>query len=604
MALLLSVSQFDSPLKAKNKSLGLSVRSLSFLMIAFVALSVMITASPAEARKRRGGGGYSPPYAAMVMDAKTGRILHAVNEDSLRHPASVTKVMTIYMLLEQIERGKFSLSTPLRVSSNAASQAPSKIGFDVGDTLTAEDAIKALVTKSANDVAVTVAENIAGSEENFAEQMTRKARSLGMSRTTFRNASGLPDAEQVTTARDLVTLGRAIQDHFPQYYHYFGTRVFNFAGSSYRNHNKLLGRVEGVDGIKTGYTRMSGFNLLTSARSDDRHVIGVVLGGKSGSARDRVMASLIEAQLPRAFAGSKTIAPVVARAGNERARPAVISATAPRNSDSAMDATNTMASSSTPSSLQSASIARLEPKSEVKQQEARQQEAKPQPTVAAANSIVALPVARSQSVADARSSAPQPPLDVKLESRSNSIQPRSATAQRNLNTTTAENGATPAPFRWVTGPQAVIKTAALSGPLPPLPTGQAPQTHSARIALAHSSNAETTASISPQPVIADTKKAKLENTTPDKQVRSPSRSNWLIQLGATDEENKALDIINRAKSQSQRALSQAQGFTEKVQKDGAILYRARFSGFNEPDEANAACKQLKRSGFSCFATRG
>jgi D-alanyl-D-alanine carboxypeptidase len=224
----------------------------------------------------------------MVVDGKTGRILFAENEDETRYPASITKVMTLYLLFEQLERGRYRIDSPLQVSAWAARQAPSKLGLRAGQTIEVEDAIKALVTKSANDVAVTVAENIAGSEEAFAEMMTRKARQLGMTRTIYRNASGLPDARQVTTARDLIILGRAIQDRFPRYYAYFGAYSFVYRGAVHRNHNKLLGRVEGVDGIKTGYTRMSGFNLLTSAkRNDGRHLIAVALGGRSRRRRDR-----------------------------------------------------------------------------------------------------------------------------------------------------------------------------------------------------------------------------------------------------------------------------------------------------------------------------
>jgi D-alanyl-D-alanine carboxypeptidase len=242
----------------------------------------------------------------MVIDAKTGRMLHGVNENALRHPASITKVMTLYMLFEQMERGRFRMDSPLRVSSYAASRPPSKIGVDAGETIEVEDAIKALITKSANDVAVVVAENIAGDEDTFAEQMTRRARSLGMTRTVFQNASGLPDAEQVTTARDLTILARAIQERFPRQYQMFQTRNFAYAGRNYRNHNKLLGRVEGVDGIKTGYTRMSGFNLMTSAKADGRHIVSIVLGGRSGRVRDNIMAGLVVAHLPRASSGPRT----------------------------------------------------------------------------------------------------------------------------------------------------------------------------------------------------------------------------------------------------------------------------------------------------------
>lgn len=298
-----------------------------------VAASVVVAiSSPAEAarRKRGGGGGYNPPYADMVVDVKTGRVLHATNEDALRHPASVTKVMTLYMLFEQLERGKISLDTELQVSANASRQAPSKLGLRPGSTIAVEDAIKALVTKSANDVAVVVAENLGGTEEDFAEMMTRKARSLGMNRTVYRNASGLPDPEQVTTARDLTVLARAIQDRFPRYYRYFQTRVFEYAGAAHRNHNKLLGRVEGVDGIKTGYTRMSGFNLMTNAKSENQHIVAVVLGGRSGASRDQIMASLVRSNLPRAFAGARQT-PTMAEGAAPAApvRPTVVADAAP-----------------------------------------------------------------------------------------------------------------------------------------------------------------------------------------------------------------------------------------------------------------------------------
>lgn len=253
---------------------------------------------------RSSGGGYSPPFAAIVVDAHSGRTMYAVDETAPRHPASVTKVMTLYMVFEQLERGTISLDTEFRVSSRAAGMAPSKIGFRPGETIAVEDAIKALVTKSANDVASAIAENLAGSEEEFAERMTRKARQLGMSGTVYRNASGLPDREQITTARDLAILGRAIQDRFPRYYRFFQTRMFHYAGRAIGNHNRLLGKVEGVDGIKTGFTNASGFNLLTSAKLNGRHVIGVVLGGRSAASRDATMANLIRTNLAKASTGT------------------------------------------------------------------------------------------------------------------------------------------------------------------------------------------------------------------------------------------------------------------------------------------------------------
>lgn len=297
--------------------------------VAATALLVGLT-SPADARRgaARSGGGYSPPYAAMVVDVKTGRTLHAVNEDSLRHPASITKVMTLYMLFEQLERGRVQLDTPLTVSANAAAQAPSKLGLRPGSTISVEDAILSLVTKSANDVACAIGENIAGSEPKFADMMTRKAQALGMSRTHYANASGLPDADQITTARDLTILARAIQDRFPRYFRYFQTRSFAFRGRTIGNHNRLLGRIEGVDGIKTGYTRDSGFNLMTSAKYEDRQIVAIVLGGKSGGSRDAIMADLVRNALPRAYAGTRQTGAVVEVA--ERGRPAVIAEPAAR----------------------------------------------------------------------------------------------------------------------------------------------------------------------------------------------------------------------------------------------------------------------------------
>ncbi len=232
--------------------------------------------------------------AAIVVDGNSGRTLFAANENQPRHPASVTKVMTLYLLFEQLEKGHLRLDSPLMISQHAAAQAPSKLGLQPGETIEVEHAIKAVVTKSANDIAVAIAENIGGDEDSFARMMTSKAHALGMHSTHFANASGLPNSEQITTAHDLAVLGRAIQDRFPHYYRYFSTHTFAYRGAVMQNHNHLLGRVEGMDGIKTGYTAASGFNLLTSVRRGGHHIVAVVLGGASAGARDRYMASLIE----------------------------------------------------------------------------------------------------------------------------------------------------------------------------------------------------------------------------------------------------------------------------------------------------------------------
>jgi D-alanyl-D-alanine carboxypeptidase len=277
----------------------------------------------ADARRRhkRVKSSYHPPYSALIIDANSGKVLHAASPDSQRHPASLTKIMTLYLLFEQIEAGKLKMDTDLRVSSHASVQAPSKLGLRPGQTIEVEDAIKAIVTKSANDVAVVVAEAIGGSEDAFAKMMTRKARALGMAHPTYVNASGLPDDEQITTARDQARLGRAIQERFPRLYPYFSTRAFVFRGRSIRNHNRLLGRVEGVDGIKTGYIRASGFNLVTSLHRDGRYLIGVVLGGKTGRARDARMRQLLEGNIKEASV--RRTAPQIAEA-NVRAEPVAV----------------------------------------------------------------------------------------------------------------------------------------------------------------------------------------------------------------------------------------------------------------------------------------
>ena len=275
--------------------------------VAFVAAGALSVGSVSQARA-------DSKYASIVIDTKTGKVLQATDADGLRYPASLTKIMTLYVLFEQLEAGKVSLDTQMKVSKHASLQAPSKLGLKPGQTIKVRDAIRALVTKSANDVAVVVAEHVGGTESNFAAIMTKKARALGMSRTTYRNASGLPNPEQRTTARDQALLGRAIQEHFPSHYKFFATRSFSYKGRSYANHNRLLGRVRGVDGIKTGYTRASGFNLVSSVKRGPRHIVAVVMGGKTGRSRDAQMAALIKKHVGRASAGKRT-APLIARAG-------------------------------------------------------------------------------------------------------------------------------------------------------------------------------------------------------------------------------------------------------------------------------------------------
>ncbi|WP_305983665.1 D-alanyl-D-alanine carboxypeptidase family protein [Roseibium sp. MMSF_3544] len=245
--------------------------------------------------------GYAPAtaeergFSALVLDASTGQELYAVNADAARFPASLTKMMTLYLLFEAVADGRYSLSSPLTVSVNAASQPPAKLGLKEGSTITVRQAAQALSVRSANDVGVAVAENLAGSEEAFARQMTQQARALGLSRTRFVNATGLPDPAQVTTARDMAKLGLALKRRFPQYASYYRAKSFNYNGRTFKATNNLLGKVPGVDGLKTGYIRMSGYNLVATARRGGKQLIVVVIGGKSETARDTEVARLIEA---------------------------------------------------------------------------------------------------------------------------------------------------------------------------------------------------------------------------------------------------------------------------------------------------------------------
>ena len=509
-------------------------RALALVGVTAVSL-VAAMASPAEAARRKagsGGGGYNPPSASIVVDAKTGKVLASENPDEIRHPASITKVMTLYLLFEQLDAGRVRLNTPLSVSAHAARQAPSKLGLPPGQTIEVEDAILALVTKSANDIAVVVAENLAGSEDEFAERMTRKAHQLGMSRTVYRNASGLPDPEQVTTARDLSILGRAIQDRFPKYYTYFNTRVFNYAGSSIRNHNRLLGRIEGVDGIKTGFIGASGFNILTNVKTDSRHVVAVVLGGRSAASRDNTMAQLIGNNLPRAYAGART-APAVGEGYREV-------------------------------------------------------------MVADASQGAPLPVqsAAAEAVADAPP-PPAPPARKPLDLAT--LRPVVASAAGASGTTTPSSG-----VRWQKGAQPLPLNAQAFAAL------QEADEISEREKLALAAKIEARLPAAPAPQTATIKTASLDKSetpveaVPAKAAARPAVSGWVIQLGATDDEEKAQAVLDRAG----KILPKASPFTEKVTVRGNTLYRARFSGFDESVEAENACKALKKSGFSCFAAKG
>ncbi len=461
-----------------------------------------VASTPAEADPSK--------YSAIVVDANTGRELWGVNENALRHPASITKVMTLYLLFEQLEKGNMTLSSRIAISERAAEQEPSKLGVPAGETISVEEAIKAIVTRSANDIAVAVAEAVGRSESNFAALMTHRAHQLGMSRTLYRNASGLPNDEQLTTAHDLALLARSLQARFPNYYHYFSLHEFVYDGAVIGNHNHLLGRIDGVDGFKTGYTRASGFNLLTSVHRDGRSLVAVVMGGRSGPARDRLMERLIETHIADAspVRGSTRLAQVspetyavpIARGG---AGPTQV---AQREDDADRE-----------------DVAQAAPRQAA--------HAEPQGEGDVSDDSAPLPPAPIRRLA--AKPAPESPLLLKAAALD------------------------PARLGWRAGPRGKDN--------------------------ARKSDAQETR------VARDDDSAK------------PGKGDWIIQIGAAENADKARRLLEKAKSRN-RSLASMRGFTEKVRHDGDTLYRARFAGLDSAS-AQRACRDLKQGGLSCFATQ-
>ncbi|HSI42604.1 MAG TPA: D-alanyl-D-alanine carboxypeptidase family protein [Xanthobacteraceae bacterium] len=516
-------------------------------------------------------GPWKRGYADIVIDAKTGRVLHEENADALRHPASVTKIMTLYLLFEQLESRRLKLDSELPVSAYAARQQPTKLGVKPGSSVSVEDAIKALVTRSANDVSVVIAEAIAGDADTFATMMTRKARALGMSRTVFKNPNGLPDPEQVTTARDLATLGRAIQERFPRYYPYFATRTFYYKGVAIANHNKLLGRVEGLDGIKTGYTAASGFNLVTNVNRDGRHIVAVVLGGTSGGARDARMARLITDELPRAYAGSPTIGPV-AEAGE-----------AAEDVSPLRKLANLLPGASAPA-------------------------AQPQPAAPAPVALIPPVVATPAPVAPAAVAA----MPV--------VKPRAVVASAGMNllpaapvTVATSPVPAPAPDRGVAVRAALppapgstdpivptaVKTVAVARPVGPVAS---PSGAPGQLGTLTFSNAGATA----QPVkLASAGPVELPRQIAAAAAPAPAgaRSGWAIQIGAFGNEAEAQTHIAKARAKAGAALGKADPYTERASKGASEVVRARFAGFTAQASAQQACAALKRSDFACMVVR-
>ena len=601
-------------------------------MFGFVAALFTISSNPSHAA----------PYADIVVDANSGTVLHSTNPDAQRHPASLTKIMTLYLLFEQLEAGKLKLDSQLQVSKEAAGQMPTKLGLKPGSTLAVEDAIKGMVTRSANDAAVVVAEAIAGDEDAFARLMTRKAQALGMSRTVYKNASGLPDSAQVTTARDQSTLGRAVQERFPRYYKYFSIRTFTFRGQSIGNHNHLLGRVEGVDGIKTGYVSASGFNLVTSVHRGNRYLVAVVMGGSSAGSRDAKMRDLISEKI--AQASVKRTAPMVAEGF-------VPSETKPEPK----------------------AVAKIEAKPEPKV--AAKVEAKPEPKAEAkteSKSEARFAVASAISVPVRFNSAPAQaePATTKSESAAAVAQPQAIagstdpirpvlvkTLSVKAGTQTASLAPMHVPSLPAVEPQPALAVAPVAPPAPPAPVvavkpePPAPQPAPVPVVAAKPEPAPAPSAPSvaakievPLPALVSANKpevpalsfaavaAKAESAVPlpvpspravasaaaparvaaaaapapaPARAAAPAakpRSGWMIQVGAYPGEQEAKKRLSAVQTKAAKMLTRAEAFTETVEKSGTTLYRARFAGLDK-DSAEAACKYLKRNDVECVTIK-
>jgi D-alanyl-D-alanine carboxypeptidase len=604
-----------------------------------------------------------PRYSDIVVDGNSGAILHATNPDALRHPASLTKIMTLYLLFEQLESGRVKIDSSFDVSEHAAVQSPTKLGLRDGQTIKVEDAIKGIVTRSANDAAVVVAENIGGDEESFAKLMTRKAQSLGMSHTVYRNASGLPNDEQITTARDQALLGRAIQERFPHYYKYFSTRTFEYHGESIGNHNRLLGSVEGVDGIKTGYISASGFNIVTSVHRDNRFLLAVVFGGSSAGSRDERMRELIRDHI--AEASVQHGAPLVADAGDAKAdtKPGSRSASqtysvasagsvpvalTPAKSDPKAQAKSEAKSAAQGYAMASASsVPVTPPKSDPKSQIKPEAKSAAQGFVMAsagsvpitltsksdpsASTTVQVPRWAATNSAPAQRAAPAigsedpiHPVMVKtvMVKAGSAVQTASLTPLQlpaEAETPAAPAAAPPAsasaaptaPTTAAPPPAASAAVRAAVLPFPPPGTrpgaiGGLPShitTGSTATPVAEAMPAP--APVTPPPstaAVAPTATPVAAPATHNSAPAAPIHTGWIIQVGAFPAEGEARQRLSTVQSKASHFLASADAFTETVSKGESTLYRARFAGLGK-EQAEAACNYLKHNDVDCMTIK-
>ena len=539
-------------------------RCIRYGAVGLVALlGVASVSNDADARARRrhssgaSGESYNPAYSSIVIDANSGAVMQGSSPDSPRHPASLTKMMTLYLLFERLEAGGMKLSTELPTSARAAMQAPSKLDLKPGESINVETAIRAIVTKSANDVAVMVAEAIGGDESNFAKLMTDKANALGMHHTLYRNASGLPEEQQITTAHDQAILARALQDRFPQYFPYFSTRTFVFRGKETRNHNHLLGSVDGVDGIKTGYIRDSGFNIVTSVRRGGRRIIAVVFGGRTAEARDVRVRALIDSNIN--VAAVKRTAPLMVEGWEN---------SAPKSSkDKVVTASAAVpaAVSAKPTSVAVAAPEAADPLA---------------PTPGSTDPIKPNAVKTVTVQPGAMRTAALSPLP--SDSRKLLPAPASANPVSVTNIVTVK-GEAPPPATLAAAKVttvAAVKSEPLPPAAPPPTTQQSARLGAMSAKVASAGDSVPLAAVAPVPA-------------------SKPRGGWLIQVGAFDDEKEAKERLTAAQDKAKEQLGRANPYTERVDKGDKAMYRARFAGL-EKDQAETACKNLKRSEIPCM----
>jgi D-alanyl-D-alanine carboxypeptidase len=543
-------------------------------------------------------------HAALILDANTGAILHNADADAPRHPASLTKMMTLYLTFESLQSGRLRISDRITISEHAADAAPSRLDLDPGDQITVADAIKAVVTKSANDVAIALAEKIGGTEPNFARLMNARARQFGMSGTHYENASGLPNDEQITTARDMATLALHLQDDYPQYYPAFSTRVFAYAGKSYRNHNTMLNTFAGVDGIKTGYTRASGFNLVTSWRSGNRHLIGVVFGGDTAGERNAEMRRLLTR--------------MVSRASSVRTRKSMMLA-----------------------------ALRSEPK-------IAQRPAKRGPAVRVAEASRAAPVkaetpepSAPEAAAPAEDASDTPVHIFKVRAVPLMAKPRGPASSPEDTTDMEDNERAPQRSTRPIAPQALPAATRVAEADEPSAAEVAPIRAYAPPNLANRRSALTTASNPdihrvatyepPRPVPAQRPRLSSQNVSDENLHAEPvirgmppstlgaqaralgptteryaSRRNvvqmggsgaYAVQIGAYGSVDDAQRALTNVQDRAGPLLAGVSSVTNPVTKNGHQIFRARFTGLNA-GRAASACNALRRRSVDCFVMAG